>query len=421
MTRTQAAELLIHNPIAFGHAVGFDKLGTLHNAWIQDMVRGSEDKTLQAHRGSYKTTCVSIALAEIIVLLPNLKTLFMRKTDADVKEVVRQVRNLLLSPYMEALCEKIHGKPLILTTVSATEISTNLAADNKGTSQLVACGVNGSLTGKHFDRIFTDDIVNVQDRISRAERDHTKTIYQELQNIRNRGGRIFNTGTPWHKEDAFSMMPNIEKHDCYSTGLISGDELQTIKSSMTSSLFAANYELRHIASDDVIFDTPQMGAESCLAEQGICHIDAAYGGDDYTAFTIARKKGATYYLYGRLWHKHVDNCMDEIIRLRKSFNAGEIYCETNADKGYLAKALRAKGERAVTYHENMNKFLKITSYLKAEWRNVVFVAGTDDAYIDQIRDYNENVEHDDAPDSAASIVKRLWNKRDSSDYVSILR
>lgn len=421
MTRTQAAELLIHNPIAFGHAVGFDKLGTLHNAWIQDMVRGSEDKTLQAHRGSYKTTCVSIALAEIIVLLPNLKTLFMRKTDADVKEVVRQVRNLLLSPYMEALCEKIHGKPLILTTVSATEISTNLAADNKGTSQLVACGVNGSLTGKHFDRIFTDDIVNVQDRISRAERDHTKTIYQELQNIRNRGGRIFNTGTPWHKEDAFSMMPNIEKHDCYSTGLISGDELQTIKSSMTSSLFAANYELRHIASDDVIFDTPQMGAESCLAEQGICHIDAAYGGDDYTAFTIARKKGATYYLYGRLWHKHVDNCMDEIIRLRKSFNAGEIYCETNADKGYLAKALRAKGERAVTYHENMNKFLKITSYLKAEWRNVVFVAGTDDAYIDQICDYNENVEHDDAPDSAASIVKRLWNKRDSSDYVSILR
>lgn len=421
MTRIQAAELLIHNPIAFGHAVGFDKLGAQHNTWIQDMVRGSEDKTLQAHRGSYKTTCVSIALAEIIVLLPNLKTLFMRKTDADVKEVVRQVRNLLLSPYMEALCEKIHGKPMILTTVSATEISTNLAVDNKGTSQLVACGVNGSLTGKHFDRIFTDDIVNVQDRISRAERDHTKTIYQELQNIRNRGGRIFNTGTPWHKEDAFSMMPNIEKHDCYSTGLISLGELQTIKSSMTSSLFAANYELRHIASDDVIFDTPQMGAEPCLAEQGICHIDAAYGGDDYTAFTIARKKGATYYLYGRLWHKHVDNCMDEIIRLRKSFNAGEIYCETNADKGYLAKALRAKGERAVTYHENMNKFLKITSYLKAEWRNVVFVAGTDDAYIDQICDYNENVEHDDAPDSAASIVKRLWNKRDSSDYVSILK
>ena len=419
MTRIQAAKLLIHNPIAFGHAVGFDKLGELHNAWIQDMVRGSEDKTLQAHRGSYKTTCVSIALAEIIVLLPNLKTLFMRKTDADVKEVVRQVRNLLLSPYMEALCEKIHGKPLILTTVSATEISTNLAADNKGTSQLVACGVNGSLTGKHFDRIFTDDIVNVQDRISRAERDHTKTIYQELQNIRNRGGRIFNTGTPWHKEDAFSLMPNQEKYDCYSTGLMTDEEIAEIRGKMTASLFAANYELRHIAAEDVIFDSPQTGADPSLVEQGECHVDAAYGGEDYTAFTICRKKDGKYYVYGRCWRKHIDDVQDEIIRIRKAFNAGRIHCENNGDKGYLGKALRQKGERVNVYHESMNKFLKITSYLKAEWRNVIFVCGTDEEYINQICDYNENAEHDDCPDSLASLIRRLWNKKEENDYIPI--
>ena len=421
MTRQQAVDFLLTNPYKLGHLLGFTRLTELHNVWLNEMIRGKEDKTLQAHRGSYKTTCVSIALALIVVLLPNCKTLFMRKTDNDIKEVISQVKKILQSQQMRYFVQCIYGVDLKLTTATANEISTNLSTDIRGTYQLVGLGMGGSLTGKHFDRIFTDDIVNVQDRISKAERDRTKLIYQELRNIINRGGRIFNTGTPWHKEDAFSLMPNPEKYDCYSTGLMTDAEISEIRKKMTASLFAANYELRHIASDDVIFDTPQMGAEPCLAEQGICHIDAAYGGDDYTAFTIARKKGATYYLYGRLWHKHVDNCIDEIIRLRKSFNAGEIYCETNADKGYLAKALRVKGERAVTYHENMNKFLKITSYLKAEWRNVVFVAGTDDAYIDQICDYNENVEHDDAPDSAASIVKRLWNKRDSSDYVSILK
>lgn len=45
-------------------------------------------------------------------------------------------------------------------------------------------GVNGSLTGKHYDVIFTDDIVNLKDRTSRAEREHTKSVYMELQNIR---------------------------------------------------------------------------------------------------------------------------------------------------------------------------------------------------------------------------------------------
>ena len=377
------------------------------------MIRSKSDKTLQAHRGSYKTTCVSIALACLIVLLPNKKIMFMRKTDSDVKEVIRQVQNILMSPYMQALCELIHGKPLVLTTASAVEINTNLSSDAKGTVQLYGCGISGSLTGKHFDIIFTDDIVNVQDRISKAERDHTKIIYQELQNIKNRGGRIFNTGTPWHKEDCFVLMPEAERFDCYQTGLISAKQLKSIRESMVASLFAANYELRHIASDDVIFTDPVTGADPTLVEQGICHTDAAYGGEDYTAFTICNKKGGKYYIFGKLWRKNVDDCTADIIQYRKAFKAGVIYCEDNGDKGYLARDLRQKGERAFTYHESMNKFVKITSYLKAEWKNVVFVAGTDPEYINQICDYTETAEHDDAPDSLASIVRQLWNKRDT--------
>ena len=418
MTREAAIAILLNEPVKIGYAVGFDKLTALHNRWIISMIRGTQDKTLQAHRGSYKTTCVSIALACIFVLLPNKKTLFLRKTDADVKEVIRQVRNILLSQPMQEAARLIHGKDMVLITQTASELSSNLPGDSKGTSQIVAMGINGSITGKHFDRIFTDDIVNVQDRTSKAERDRTKIVYQELQNIRNRGGRIFNTGTPWHKEDCFSLMPNIERHDCYSTGLISKEQLQIIREAMTASLFAANYELRHIASDDVIFTSPQTDADPSLAEQGICHIDASYGGEDGTAFTICRKSGGKYYIYGRLWQKHVDDCLPEIIRLRKAFNAGIIYCERNADKGYLAKALRDKGERADTYHERTNKVVKITSYLKSEWKNVVFVAGTDAEYINQICDYTENAEHDDAPDSAASIVRKLWNKKDT-EYVPL--
>lgn len=418
MTREAAIAILLNEPVKIGYAVGFDKLTALHNRWIVEMIRGTQDKTLQAHRGSYKTTCVSIALACIFVLLPNKKTLFLRKTDADVKEVIRQVRNILLSPPMQEAAGLIHGKDMVLITQTASELSSNLPGDSKGTSQIVAMGINGSITGKHFDRIFTDDIVNVQDRTSKAERDRTKIVYQELQNIRNRGGRIFNTGTPWHKEDCFSLMPNIERYDCYSTGLISKEQLQIIREAMTASLFAANYELRHIASDDVIFTSPQTGADPSLAEQGICHIDASYGGEDGTAFTICRKSGGKYYIYGRLWQKHVDDCLPEIILLRKAFNAGIIYCERNADKGYLAKALRDNGERADTYHEKTNKFVKITSYLKSEWKNVVFVAGTDAEYINQICDYTENAEHDDAPDSAASIVRKLWNKKDT-EYVPL--
>ena len=418
MTQAQAIEFLVQKPYKFGHMLGFTKLTELHNKWIKVMLLGKEDKTLQAHRASYKTTCISICLALTCMLFPNMRVMFMRKTDTDVKEIIKQVQKILRDEHTRYFVQTIYSADLRMTVSSATEISTNLTTDPRGTSQIVGMGLGSSLTGKHFDRIYTDDIVNVNDRISKAERDRTKLIYQELQNIKNRGGKIFNTGTPWHADDAFILMPNPEKWDCYSTGLMSDEEIEHVKAGMTHSLFAANYELRNVAEDDVIFTSPKIGADPALAEQGICHIDAAYGGEDGTAFTICRKRGEDYYIYGRLWKKSIEAVEDEIIKLRKRFNAGAIYCEDNADKGFLAKELRAKGERCITYHENMNKFTKITSYLTSVWEHVYFVTDTDITYINEICDYNENAEHDDAPDSAASIIRKLWGKREQS-YQSI--
>ena len=362
--------------------------------------------------GSYKTTAVSIALAVIIIVFPNDKTMFMRKSDADVKEIIEQTKKILENPVTKQLVYSIYGVELKLLKSSATEIQTNLTNDPRGTSQLVGKGIKGSLTGKHFDRIFTDDIVNVQDRTSKAEREHTKVIYQELQNIKNRNGRIFNTGTPWHKDDCFSIMPEPIKFDYNQTGIISPQEIAELKERMLPSLFAANYELKHIASEDVIFSNPQTGAERSMVEQSdYCHIDAAYVDNaDYTAFSIVRKVSGKYYVFGKLWHKAIDKVLPEIISLRKSFNAGRIYCEDNGDKGFLCKEIRHRGKWAKSYSENQNKFIKISTYLKKWWPNIIFLRGTDPDYINQIMDYTEQSEHDDAPDSAACCC-RYWDPR----------
>lgn len=412
LKKNEAIYFLLDNPVALGHLLGFTKLTDIHNVWLKSMIYGKGDDTLQGHRGSYKTTCLSIALAIICVVAPNDKTLFMRKTDDDVKEIIEQVKKILQSSYMRAISLAIYGVDLKIIKASSNEITTNLSVnDPRGTAQIVAQGTTSSMTGKHYDRIFTDDIVNLNDRFSKAERERTKRVYDELQNLKNRDGRIFNTGTPWHVDDAFSKMPPARKFDCYSTGLMSEEEIRHLKERMIPSLFSANYELRHIASEDVIFQNPNRGADISLAEQGVCHIDASYGGSDFTAFTICNKHDGNYYILGKLWHKHIDDVEDEIISIRRSMNAGRISCELNGDKGYLAKDLQRKGERTHTYHENMNKFLKITSYLKAEWKNVYFVNGTDEEYIQQILDFNENAEHDDAPDSCASIIRELWRKQ----------
>lgn len=415
MNREQAIEFLKYRPVKFAKMLGFDRLSSLHNDWIVEMVRGEGDKTLQAHRGSYKTTCVSIALSEIIILLPRLRTMFLRKTDSDVKEIIKQVQKILSDPRTVYIVKCIYGVDLKLTTQSVTEVSTNLMVDVKGTSQLLGIGLGGSITGKHYDRIFTDDIVNVKDRTSRAERERTKLAYQELQNIKNDGGRIFNTGTPWHKDDAFSIMPEPVRYDCYSTGILSEKELKERREKMLPSLFAANYELKHIASEDVIFTEPKLGADPAFVEQGNMHLDSAFYGEDYTAWSIMKRVDGKYYLYGRMKRKHVEECYEDIKNDYERFLCGKVYNESNADKGMVGKELRKKGLRVSLYHENTNKHMKIVTYLKAIWKDVIFVEGTDQGYIDQICDYFEDAEHDDAPDSAASLARILYRKG-AADY-----
>lgn len=419
MTRETAIAFLKRSPYKFGHKLGFTKLNKLHNEWIKEMVFGKEDKTLQASRGTYKTTCVSIALALQILLLPSKRVLFMRKTDADVKEVIKQVQKILIAPETQAFARAIYTTDeknpfqLKMYVQSMTEISTNLSVDIKGTSQLIGMGTGASLTGKHFDRIFTDDIVNIKDRISKAERDQTKIVYQELQNIKNRDGRIFNTGTPWHPDDAFSIMPEAERYNCYHPlvqEIMSAEDLEHIKESMTASLFAANYELKHIADDDVIFLNPQTGADPALCEQGTSHCDAAFYGEDYTAFTVVNIHDGKYYVFGKCWRKHIDDVMPEVVLWHEKFMCKKMYNERNADKGYVAKELHKRGVRVVSYDEHQNKYIKIVSYLKFVWKDVIFVKGTDEAYINQICDYNEDAEHDDCPDSLSSLIRAMGGK-----------
>ncbi len=82
-------------------------------------------------------------------------------------------------------------------------------------------------------------------------------------------------------------------------------------------------------------------------------------------------------------------------------------CEKNADKGYLAKEMNKVGLSPFLYSETMNKFVKISTYLRKEWSNIRWLEETDPEYVNEILDYSEFAEHDDCPDSAASLIRRM--------------
>ena len=407
-------------PYKIAQAVGFnDVIQYPHNEWMQEIIFGKDDYTLMAHRGSYKSSCLSVCIALIMLINPIINILFFRKTDTDVSEMITMVEKAIISPVLQNLANIIYGERYYCIKKTTDSITTNFYDSASGATQLLGLGIKTSITGKHADLVITDDICNITDRVSRAEREKTKTQFQELRNVCNRGGRIVSLGTKWHSEDVFTLMHNIHIYTYQDTKLISDEKIAELKQDMIPSLFACNYELKIIASEDVIFTDPVEGADISTVQNGIMHVDSAYYGEDYTALTIANMHDGKIYMYGRLWRKHVEDCYPQIQELYEQFMCGKLYMERNADKGMVANDLRKQGLRTIGYDENMNKYLKIVTYLKKVWKDVIFVDGTDKGYIDQICDYYEDAEHDDAPDSASNVARLFYPQLNKKPYKSV--
>ena len=89
-------ELLAY-PDEIGRRVGFKDLTKMHREWMLNMIRGEGDYTLQAHRGSYKSSCLAVAISLMLVLYAKKNIIFLRKTDNDVSEMLGIVMIILAS------------------------------------------------------------------------------------------------------------------------------------------------------------------------------------------------------------------------------------------------------------------------------------------------------------------------------------
>lgn len=417
MKTSDLIDQVIENPIPYAHSLGLTKLNEdIHKKWIRRAFYMDKHETTQAHRGSYKSTCVRVGLGLRIIAKPFTNTIMMRKTDPDVKDIITAISRDLKSDVAQGLMYDIYGRYPKFVADSYSELELDIYCGIMG-RQLVGLGLNTSITGKHGP-VLTDDIVTLKDRLSGAERERTKSQYMELVNIASEENQyIQNWGTPWHKNDAFEIMPKPEVTTVYQTGIIAPDEIEERKNSMSPSLFAANYELKHIADGDVLFCEPKYG-KFPIGAKAYAHIDAAYGGEDKTALTIMAQVDGALHTVGWLMAGHVDTHYNSIVSKLHRFQAVGMACETNADKGYLKKELSKMVDiPIVPYHEKMNKYYKISTYGKGAWnRAIIDIDQSDLDYIEQIMDYNENAAHDDAPDSFASLIRWKYKKRQANFY-----
>lgn len=408
---------LILQPHKLGWVFGYKDLSELHTNWIKYLFDSHGHKALRAHRNSFKTSALVVGIIRELFLYPSKTILLLRKTDELSGKVLSFTQSKIESENgikFFKTCynfQKIQGE---IWNNSRMLLSINTARQVE--SNLESIGIGANITGKHFDLIVVDDIITDIDRYSRAERERVKNYVYELLNIIKRGGKIIFTGTPWHKEDAWEIIQNIcgeiKDYDCYTTGIMTIDQIIEERRIRPPSLFAANYELKHINEEGRLFKNPFLGKTPAGIKK-LGFLDPAYGGN-HTALTIGGVENGKIYLTGCIWNKSVIDLYSEILQKLKQENCGTLYIESNADKGYSVRDLsRLRGGFIKPFWEKENKHIKITQNLYKFWENIIIDESAEPDWINEILDYAEGEEPDDAPDSAASLIKimRMLKKK----------
>jgi hypothetical protein len=351
-------------PHKLGWMLGYNKLSEIHSKWIIDV--WDKKIPLMAHRGSYKTTSVLIvgAIREFL-RYPDTRLGVIRKTYKEAMKPVNTIVKCFEKPELKGLYYYAHGIIPRVIKKDGGLVTFNFKLTNTNEGSLNAFGIEDIKTGMHLDEAFCDDIITLKDRISKAARESTKEGIRELTtNIMDEGQDVMFDGTPWHKDDGWSIIPKPKKYDWKKTGIFTKELIEKKRKGTTKQLFSINYELKHTTPDDAIFKDPVYGKWDYTLPSVYGHLDAKYKGDHTNGLTfMAKREDGRFQITGYTWPEHIDEHIKDVVELYQKRRCSKLWNEENADKGYLAKDLKKEGMKVDTYSEHWHKHTKIVTFL----------------------------------------------------------
>ena len=382
---------------------------------------------------SGKTTLAKWLCVYALTINPKSNIIYTSYSQSLVADIAASIKNILEHPIYKAMFpnqiiyEEETNRPIddfwleyLKKETGKNTYSTKKIITSKGGtcifsslgSQITGYGV-GIRNCKTFCGLMVIDDANKPDDVYKVHRYYEETLLSRF----NSDAPIVNIQQRLHIDDLSGFLQKNYKYETLKKPLLLNGVCQLptqynaerIKEIQTNELmFLSQYQQEPTEWINDAFKGVQWASdeETKLIYNGISHVDKGFDGSDGTAFTIGNEKNGIIYLFGKLWNKHIDDCLNDMSFFRQQYKSGTNYTEKNDDKGYMGRNY----PNTAIYQETMNKHFKIMTYLYPNWKRIKFIKGTDEAYIKQIQGYSERANHDDAPDSASSLIRMLANR-----------
>ena len=410
-----AYNLLKNKPHVFGWGLGYKKLNETHGDWIKYLFDGKgRSRTLIAHRNSYKTTCLVVGVIRSIFLYPDKTIAIVRKTHTLASKTLLEIRKQLETDIAKILAKGLYGVNTIQSNDwGSTSFTVSFRKSIGREGNVEAIGLGASITGRHYSTIIADDFVDAEDRRSLKTRDNTKDYVQELSNVLKAGqdARICYVGTVWHQEDAFSNLPKGLRFPLHSieipefTGRTEEDIMKDFN--LTPAIFSINYLLEHAGSEDAYLRNIAIGERKDCGNE-VAFIDPAFGGNSTTAISwVGRDSDGIFHVFGKVYTVPFNEIIPNIAKIHDQLRAGTLFIETNLDKGLSIPLFKQYIRRVIGHNETVNKHERIVSTLYHLRERIIIDKMSDEEYIKQVKNYEEDIIPSDAPDSLAGAIRMI--------------
>lgn len=316
-------------------------------------------------------------------------------------------RNAAILGEVAAALEK-NGVQLSIENAKELRVPELLGKDNSYSAVTIGAS---SFRGRHPKLVIMDDPVTPEDTRD-AARKRVRVVYDELYKLCK---NIVIIGQPVHKFDLYGDLRPILRKKEFPYGCIPelDPDLAAMRiAGITEDTIQASYFL-NVANDlknpfDNIKDLEVFPDGDTIA-----FLDPSFKGIDFTAMSIGRGYFDGIAIQGKAWKRGWDNCLEEIAQACKTYRVRKLIYETNTlgdmPVQLLRDALSALGVTGIEIHGHESNGKKHSRILAAgNFSHLIHLArSSDKVYSDQVKRYEYDAEHDDAPDSLASLLAWL--------------
>jgi predicted phage terminase large subunit-like protein len=181
--------------------------------WLAGRLNENKDSLILVPRGHMKSTMLKIKVIQLILQNPMIRIGLFSRTAGLVEEQLSDIKRLMATPllrrYFPELIPDPGPKYNGWQKATINQLTTRRHSDWGRIPQeemIEAWGMGATITGRHYDVLVLDDIINEQSISTPEQMQKVRDYYSYLQAIKEPDGFELIVGTRYHYSDIYGVI-----------------------------------------------------------------------------------------------------------------------------------------------------------------------------------------------------------------------